>query len=366
VSSFADTWQSRLERLVPALPYILLALSTAAATTIDDRTRPGPTLVIAAVTLAWLLVFRRVDQTRPRNAAIYVAGLLALSTALATRSSLYGFFVFVGYLSVDHLRGWWKVPPIVITAVLGALCQAGGWPLQDYALPALFPLLAVVNVGIAGLMFIVAIINEERERETGVMQERQRTAREIHDTLAQGLAGIVAQLEAAAHARSQGKDDEGHLHAATQLARDSLTEARRSVRAIRPHELEQARLPDAIEKVTTSWSEANRLPAQFTTTGTPRPMHPEVEVTLLRAAQEALTNVARHARASRVGLTLSYMEDIVTLDVRDDGVGFDPGDDGYGLTGMRQRVTGVGGELAVESAPGEGTAISASVPAVPA
>ena len=64
------------------------------------------------------------------------------------------------------------------------------------------------------------------------------------------------------------------------------------------------------------------MPAQFTTTGTPRPMHPEVEVTLLRAAQEALTNVARHARASRVGLTLSYMEDLVTLDVRDDGVGF--------------------------------------------
>ncbi len=181
---------------------------------------------------------------------------------------------------------------------------------------------------------------EEREREQGALQERQRAAREIHDTLAQGLAGIVAQLEAAAHARAQGADDEGHLHAATQLARDSLAEARRSVRAITPSELEQARLPEAIEKVTTTWSQANAVPAQFTTTGTPRPMHPEVEVTLLRAAQEALTNVARHARASRVGLTLSYMEDLVTLDVRDDGVGFNPDRNGYGLTGMRQRVRG--------------------------
>ncbi len=96
--------------------------------------------------------------------------------------------------------------------------------------------------------------------------------------------------------------------------------------------------------------------------GTPRTVHPEVEVTLLRAAQEALANVARHARATRVGLTLSYMEDLVTLDVRDDGVGFEPSRTGFGLTGMRQRVQGVGGRLAVESAPGEGTAISASVP----
>lgn len=96
-------------------------------------------------------------------------------------------------------------------------------------------------------------------------------------------------------------------------------------------------------------------------------------MTLLRAAQEALANVARHAAASRVGLTLSYMTDVVTLDVRDDGTGFDvagqpaprePGG-GYGLTAMRQRVARVGGELAVESEPGVGTAISASVPALP-
>ncbi|MBE2319549.1 sensor histidine kinase [Solirubrobacter sp. CPCC 204708] len=340
----------------------MLVLSTLAATLIDGRTAPEPTLALSAVTLVWLIALK----DRPRLAPVYVAGLLVLCAALTTRSPLYGFFVFIGYLSVDHLPGWWKAPPIVVTGVLSGLCQAGGWPLQDYAMPALFPALAVVNVVIASTMFAVSMRIEEREREQGVMQERQRAAREIHDTIAQGLAGVVAQLEAAAHARARGADDEGHLHAATQLARESLAEARRSVRAITPHELEQARLPEAIEKVTTSWSQTNHVQAQFTTTGTPRPIHPEVEVTLLRAAQEALTNVARHARASRVGLTLSYMEDVVTLDVRDDGIGFDADTNGYGLTGMRQRVTGVGGELAVESAPGEGTAISASVPAVPA
>jgi signal transduction histidine kinase len=90
-------------------------------------------------------------------------------------------------------------------------------------------------------------------------------------------------------------------------------------------------------------------------------------VTLLRTAQEALANVAKHAQATRVGLTLSYMEDLITLDVRDDGVGFAPdtvGADSFGLEGMRQRVDRLDGELVIESTPGSGTAISASLPAV--
>ena len=306
----------------------------------------------------------------PAGAALYVAGLLALCAALVTRSPLYGFFVFTGYLSVDNLHGWWRAPPVIITGLLSAVCQAGGLPLQDYALPALFPPLAAVNVLIAGLMFIVRAQHaRSASARPGALQERQRAAREIHDTLAQGLAGIVAQLEAAAHARAQGADDEGHLHAATQLARDSLAEARRSVRAITP---QRARAGAPARGDREGRHHAGRRPtasrAQFTTTGTPRPMHPEVEVTLLRAAQEALTNVARHARASRVGLTLSYMEDLVTLDVRDDGVGFDP--DRQRLRGSAHRhaparAPASVGALAVESSPGEGTAISASVPAVP-
>jgi signal transduction histidine kinase len=103
-------------------------------------------------------------------------------------------------------------------------------------------------------------------------------------------------------------------------------------------------------------------------------MHADVEITLLRTAQEALTNVAKHAKAGRVGLTLSYMADLVTLDVRDDGVGFDPlarrgngaATGGFGLAGMRQRVQRLAGRLEIESEPGGGTAISASVPAIPA
>ena len=160
---------------------------------------------------------------------------------------------------------------------------------------------------------------------------------------------------------------------ATQLARDSLTEARRSVRAMQPGQLETARLPEALAGVAGKFTRIHGVPASVTTTGQPRRIRPEAEITLLRAAQEALVNVARHARAGKVVLTLSYMEDQVNLDIRDDGVGFEPqpagamvparaGGGGYGLLAMRQRIEGVAGTLEVESAPGGGTAISASVP----
>jgi signal transduction histidine kinase len=109
------------------------------------------------------------------------------------------------------------------------------------------------------------------------------------------------------------------------------------------------------------------------TTGEALGLHPEVEVTMLRVVQEALANVAKHAGASRVGVTLSYMGDVVTVDVRDDGAGFlatgevngSDGDSGFGLTAMRQRVERLAGTLEIESEPGRGTAVSATLPAIP-
>jgi signal transduction histidine kinase len=118
------------------------------------------------------------------------------------------------------------------------------------------------------------------------------------------------------------------------------------------------------------------VPGEVETTGDARALHPEVEVTLLRVAQEALANVAKHADASRAGVTLSYMEDVVSLDVRDDGAGFvppavpaasngSPAGGGFGLIAMRQRVSRLAGQLEIESEPGTGTAVSASLPAIP-
>jgi signal transduction histidine kinase len=169
-------------------------------------------------------------------------------------------------------------------------------------------------------------------------------AREIHDTLAQGLTGIVTQLQAAeqAVARTPGEPTgwRRHVSAATRLARESLSEARRSVDALRPEPLEGGRLSEALAGVAERWAGLNGIPVEVTT-------------------------------ASRVGLTISYMENEVALDVRDDGVGFDPAaaertDRGFGLIAMRQRIAALSGTLQVESEPGGGTAISACVPTVSA
>jgi signal transduction histidine kinase len=210
-------------------------------------------------------------------------------------------------------------------------------------------------------------------REAGMLDERSRLAREIHDTIAQGLTGIVTQLEAAGVADAEPDVRRRHMDTAAALARESLTEARRSVDALAPGQLAAAQLPDAIADMAKKWAETAGVGLILDTTGDPRPLLPELEVTLFRVAQEALANVGKHAKATRVGLTLSYMDDVVVLDVRDDGRGFAPaenpqpsGGSGFGLAAMEQRLRRVSGSLAVESAPGEGAALSASVPAIPA
>jgi signal transduction histidine kinase len=219
-------------------------------------------------------------------------------------------------------------------------------------------------------------------REAGVTDERQRMAREIHDTLAQGLTGIITQLQAAEQASEDPAGWRRHFLAATRLARESLSEARRSVDALRPEPLERGRLSDAISDVADHWSALHGIAVQITTTGAARPMPADAELALLRTAQEGLANVARHAEARRVWVTLSYMEHEVALDVRDDGKGFEPaqlGDGvagsrievslaggGFGLVAMRQRIESLSGTLQVESEPGAGTAISACIPAAPA
>ncbi|MFE5239339.1 MULTISPECIES: sensor histidine kinase [unclassified Streptomyces] len=207
-------------------------------------------------------------------------------------------------------------------------------------------------------------------REAGVADERRRLAAEIHDTLAQGLTGIIAQLQAHTSTADPARARE-HVDRAAALARHSLGEARRSVHNLVPAALEDDDLPGALKKTVAGWSERTGVRAEFTVTGTVEPLHDEVGATLLRIAEEALANAARHADAARAGVTLSYMGDEITLDVRDDGRGFDPaalpphsGRGGFGLGGMRARAERIAGTVEVESEPGLGTAVSARVPLV--
>src|ERR687894_52043 len=223
------------------------------------------------------------------------------------------------------------------------------------------------------------LVEEARRagRQAGVLRERQRMAHEIHDTLAQGFTSIVMNLEAAEGVIPSNLDRaQHHLDQARLTARESLTEARRLVWALRPEALESASLPDALGHLARRWSDESGIWAGVTTTGTPCTLPPEVEAMLFRVAQESLNNARKHAvGASRVLLTLSYMGETVSLDVRDDGAGFDPvrefgmtrrdrDSGGFGLRGMRERVEGVGGALSVESAPGEGSTLTVELPVV--
>jgi signal transduction histidine kinase len=206
------------------------------------------------------------------------------------------------------------------------------------------------------------------ERRAGVLEERQRLARDIHDMLAQGFTSIVLHLEAADQALPDDLDTlHKHLDRARVTARTSLEEARRVVHALRPHSLDQRSLPDAIARTAVRWQEETRIPLTMTTTGDSIPLHPDIEVTLLRATQEALANIRKHAQATAVRLTLSYIDDVVVLDVQDNGVAFagaaaSPLSSGYGLQAMRERAEQCGGSVTLESEPGVGTTVVVSIP----
>ena len=205
-----------------------------------------------------------------------------------------------------------------------------------------------------------------QSRETAVIAERNRIARDIHDTLAQGFTGVIVQLEAAEDANLQGfpKEAGEHLDRARGLARESLNEARRSVQALRPRALDDSDLSDALDDLLRKMTAGTGLASEFTVLGVPRSLRPEWETNLFHIGQEILTNALRHARATHFTVTLAFLPDEVSLDLRDDGRGFDPSlrNDGYGLLGIRERVEGMGGRLVVQSLVGQGTTVLITLP----
>jgi len=212
----------------------------------------------------------------------------------------------------------------------------------------------------------------QEERRAGVLMERQRLSRDLHDTFAQSFTGIVLHLEAAEQALpSQIELTRRHIDQARAAARGSLSEVRRLLSALRPGLLEKTSLAEAAQRVVQSWNE-EQLDAATVAELSLSPLgwlHPEVEVTLLRAIQESLSNVQKHAQARRVAMRLERDERGVSLTVTDDGVGFPeaglasaavPG--GYGLLAMRERVAELGGELRLTQAPDGGAQVSLRLP----
>jgi signal transduction histidine kinase len=385
---------------VPLLPYVLSQNPSAGAVGIT-----AGIAVAAGAWITWFTVLHPGWAERRWTMRLYCLGLFAFIAALTARSPWYGFFTWLGFLhAFRYLTGAWRWAACAVVALIFGVDQGGGFHRLSVSQVVTWIILTCVDVVLVGLFVLLGQKSEEQNlarkemivelaranqrleemmaentglqaqlltqaREAGAGDERQRMAREIHDTLAQGLTGIITQLEAAQQT-SHETERERRIGNAKRLARDSLAEARRSVQALRPQALEGSKLPDALAEEATRWTATSGVPAEVAATGDPQALHPEVEVTLLRVAQEALANVAKHAAASHAWVTLSYMEDVVTLDVRDDGIGFDqPGqsqtDGGFGLIAMRQRVNRLAGQLEIESEPGAGTAVSASLPAIP-
>ena len=194
------------------------------------------------------------------------------------------------------------------------------------------------------------------------LEERNRVARDIHDTLAQGLTAIVVHLQAADDASAKGlkKDAQKHLQIARDLARQSLIEARRSVHALRPQALETTSFWDALKGMIMQSTAGTALHTRFQIRGHPRELSPLWQQNLLHIGQEALTNTLKYAHAGRFEVRLNFNKNEIRLELEDDGEGFSVADrhGGFGLIGMRERVEQMGGTLTVTSSREEGTKVT--------
>lgn len=393
------------------LPFVLLVVATAVALATGPATgslSPAPRLaaqlVLVAVTAGWLWWWMLARPAQgPAQLRVYYVGRTALALALTLLNPLFCVFAWIGFAdAADAFRGRTLLLALGATAFTMAAGQSGGLPPETPAQAALFVVLLGLNFALAHGMgrYSVQLLRTSEERaeaiteleqvnahleralaenaalhaqlvaqarDAGVQEERQRLAREIHDTIAQSLAGIVAQLRAT-HDDTDPAAVRRRVDRAAALAREALVEARRSMMDLVPAPLADRSLPEAVTALVDDWASHHPVQAATVVTGEARPLHPEVEATLLRVVQEALANVARHAGASRVGVTLSYIDDEVVVDVRDDGAGFDPRRpvraSSFGLRGMRQRAERLAGVLDLESEPGAGTAVSVRLPAI--
>jgi two-component system NarL family sensor kinase len=208
----------------------------------------------------------------------------------------------------------------------------------------------------------------EQSVQLGAAEERNRLAREIHDTLAQGLAGIALLLETADARLEAGSSAESVRETVAQalaLTRSSLGDARRSVLDLRAAPLEGRSLPEALAELARNFARESGIAVAFAATGADRPLPLRLEAGLYRIAQEALTNIVKHAQARNVAVQLDLAPGHVRLVVDDDGRGFDPLESppgGFGLVGLSERARLMGGTLEVQSSPGAGTRLALVVP----
>ncbi|MFD3662453.1 histidine kinase [Streptomyces sp. NPDC058659] len=385
-----------LRALRLCLHLLMAGLLVLAAVRADSAAGTVMAVVVGAVYATGSLLPSVGSSQRAAALWLGVLGASWLALLWLTPDALWVAFPLY-FLQLHLLPTRWSLPAVTLTAGAAILSYVGhGAPLN----PGVFigPLLGGA-VAVATVLGYQALYRESErrrrlieelietraelaaaERHAGTLAERERLAREIHDTLAQGLSSIQLLLRAAERALPPDSPAAGHIDRARQAAQDNLAEARRFVRALSPPDLEHGSLAAALERLCEpgagsgpdgsygAYGAGAGPRVRFSVSGTPAELPTPYEVALLRIAQSALANTVRHASASRAEITLSFMGASVTLDVVDDGRGFAPGsvrqssEGGFGLPAMRSRAESLGGTFTVESAPGQGTAVAVSLP----
>lgn len=320
-----------------SVPFMVIACVVLALITYRD---PAGLVILFGLYPIGFVVFER------RGAIIVtIAITLTFTTMLAARDGFSRDAVL--------LSGFTAVGNIVFALVIGLFID--GIVRESRARKALLEQLQATQSELAAL-----------EREAGAVAERERLARDIHDTLAQGFTSIVMLSQAGETAATDGQGAEAaaRLRQIQETAREGLAEARALVGSMTPPALEGDGLPDALSRLVDRFGRDTGVAASFRLDGEPGQLSATSDVVALRATQEALANVRKHAGASRVDVVLAYDEDGATVSVSDDGAGFDPAapSPGYGLDGLAQRVESVGGLSSVESSPGAGTRVRVRVP----
>jgi signal transduction histidine kinase len=332
--------------------------------------RDGPELVLLAAELAPERVGRRYPisffgplwESVSRNEPLVINDINGPSAMAEAYRTIVLDRPGTGY---EEMQSWMAVPLTVKERVIGGLTmahtRAHAFSPEHTALAMAFASQTAIAIENARLY--------DQAQGVAVVEERNRLAREIHDTIAQGLVGIILQLEAAeTHLRDETKLRR-HLNRALALARVNLVEARRSVRNLRASALDQRPLVDALRVLVGEHRQDTGCEVVVALPGDPPRLDPQVEAALYRIAQEALTNCRKHARAATLWLELAIDDASLRLSIADDGIGFDietwrrtGGSGSFGLHGMGERVRELGGELLVEPRLGGGTRLTVVVP----
>ncbi|MGJ7440557.1 sensor histidine kinase [Aquipuribacter sp. MA13-6] len=396
-----------LRGFLHALVGVLLLVVVVRAVRLTDDASVAVVWAAAATAVvyvagAWVPVVKR----SVRAAAVWLTVLLAAWLWLVVLTPDAVWLAFPLFVLQLHLAGRWGLPAVLVTTVVavgGAAWHAGGLQVGGVLGPTIGAAVVVATVrGYEALhreseqrRLLIAELTATRndlaaaERAAGVLAERERLAREIHDTLAQGLSSIQLLLRAAERTIHADPDTaRQQVVTAREAAVANLAEARRFVHDWAPPDLESGSLRHALEQLSRRTTATSGVPMDVTVSGTAVPLPTGHEIALLRIAQQAVANTIQHGDARRIRLTLSYMDTEVALDAVDDGRGFDsphPDDPpittgtrgrtrahhddpvarGFGLAAMRARAAALNGTLAIESAAGNGTAVAVTLPLPP-